>query len=482
MKRNFTLLVSAWVLLLSFGAQAQVNEKFNSRPGITLNQVKGHLLQNCWVINGFNTNDGWTPGIEGDGAMVSSSTSAPTLSNIGIYTQVLDIPGEVTVSFRYKLETALPAGATRWIKIYLTTPDLINAGPAMHTITLNSSTAAGTEFTFSQKFSPVGSGPYRVFLNYGGSNSNTRLGIDSLVIDAPLYYPTGCNSAPVAVEDNYMGADNRTYSGDVTTNDSDPEHESFDAYLTEQSPNGTVALNTDGTFTFTPHAGWAGNKTTFKYKICDFGYFPLCSEDVTVTINFAPSSTLPVSLVDFKGLYKDEGNVELSWVTNFEQNSDRFEIERSLDGLKWEVAGTIKTGANSNTKKTYDFIDKVGRNTVNKKDIYYRLKQVDLDGRASRSKILIVRVYNTRSLKMVSVSPNPAKNDIAVNVQLNEDSYIVMKVLNSNGAEVLRKSAKAGAGSNSYLMDGSSNLKPGMYVLEVTINSKERMIVKLIKE
>ena len=150
--------------------------------------------------------------------------------------------------------------------------------------------------------------------------------------------------------------------------------------------------------------------------------------------------------------------------------------------MKWEVVGTIKTGGNSTVKKAYDFIDKVGRNTVAKKDIYYRLKQVDLDARVALSKILIVRVYNTRSLKMVSVSPNPAKNDIAVNVQLNEDSYIVMKVLNASGAEVMRKSAKAGVGSNSYLMDGSANLKPGMYVLEVTINSKERMIVKLIKE
>jgi hypothetical protein len=482
MKRNFTRIVSAWVLLLSIGAQAQVNEKFNSRPGVNLTQVKSHLLQHCWVINGFNTNDGWTPGIEGDGAMVSSSTSAPTLNNIGIYTQVLDIPGEVTVSFRYKLETALPTGATRWIKIYLTTPDLINAGPELTTITLNSSTPAGTEFTFHQKFWPVGSGPYRVFLNYGGTNSNTRLGIDSLVIDAPLYYPTGCNSAPVAVDDNFNGAVNHTASGDVTPNDSDPESEPFDAILTKQSDHGTVALNTDGTFTFTPNPGFNGTSTTFKYRICDAGYIPLCSQEATVTINFSPNSTLPVSLVDFKGLYKDEGNVELSWVTNFEQNSDRFEVERSLDGLKWEVVGTIKTGANSNTKKNYEFIDKVGRNTVNKKDIYYRLKQVDLDARATRSKILIVRVYNTRSLKMVSVSPNPAKNDIAVNVQLNEDSYIVMKVLNSSGAEVLRKSAKAGAGSNSYLMDGSNSLKPGMYVLEVTINSKERMIVKLIKE
>ena len=304
MKRNFTLLmVSAWVLLSSLGANAQVNEKFNSRSGVTLGQVRSHLQQHCWIINDFEVNDGWTPGIEGDGAMVSHTTASNSTSqSTGIYTQVLDIPGEVTVSFRYKLETALAAGSTRWIKIYLATPDLINAGPAMHTITLNSSTVAGQEYTFSQKFGPVGSGPYRVFLQYGGANGSTRLAIDSLIIDAPLYYPAGCNSAPVAVNDNFNGAANHNASGDVTQNDSDPEHESFDAYLTVPSPHGTVVLNTDGTFTFTPNPGFSGSSTTFKYKICDFGYIPQCSQDATVTLAFANSITLPVSLVDFKGL------------------------------------------------------------------------------------------------------------------------------------------------------------------------------------
>jgi hypothetical protein len=481
MKRNFTSLVLSCLLATSIGANAQVNEKFNSRPGATLSQVKGYLQDRCWVINGFDVNSGWTPGIEGDGAMVSVSTSATATQNVGIYSQILDLPGELTVSFRYKISDQLPAGAQRWIDIYLTSPDLINAGPAMERIEIPSSAVPGQEYTFSKKLTPWVSGPYRVYLNYQGTGGNTRLAIDSLLIDIPLYYPGGCNPAPVANNDNFNGAANRTASGDVTINDTDPNYESFDAYLTQQSPNGTVVLQPNGSFTFTPNAGWTGSSTTFKYKVCDFGYYPTCSQDATVTIVFT-NSTLPVSLVDFKGLYQDQGDVELTWSTNFEQNSDRFEVERSLDGLKWDVVGTVKTGANSVVKKNYQYIDEVGRNTVNKKDIYYRLRQVDLDGRESRSRILIVRVYNTRSLKMVSVSPNPAKNDIAVNVQLNEDSYIVMKVLNSNGAEVLRKSAKAGAGNNSYLMEGSSSLKPGMYVLEVTINSKERMIVKLIKE
>ena len=44
------------------------------------------------------------------------------------------------------------------------------------------------------------------------------------------------------------------------------------------------------------------------------------------------------------------------------------------------------------------------------------------------SKVLIARMFNTRSLASLSVTPDPLANDILVNVQLNEDSYVMMKV------------------------------------------------------
>jgi hypothetical protein len=480
MKRIFSFLAFVGSLT-TIGAQAQISENFNTRTGAAAtSQVKGFLQGKCWIFDGFDVNQGWTPALEGDGGMVSGSTATSTQKD-GIYSPLVDVPGEVTVTFSYKIDNALTGGAHRWIKFYLTDGDKNVAGGWMDSVDITNKTA-NTVYVFNKKFWPVGSGSYRVYINYQGTGGNTHFAIDQLTISAPLYYPGGCNSAPVAVNDNLNGAANHSASGMVTGNDNDPNHENFDAYLVTNSTDGNVVLNTDGSFTFTPNPGFAGSFTTFKYRICDWGYSPQCSNDATVTLLFAPSSTLPVSLVDFKGLYQDEGNVELSWVTNFEQNSDRFDIERSLDGVKWEVAGSIKAQGSSGVKKSYVFMDKVSRSVANKKDLYYRLRQVDLDSKAALSKMLIVRVYNTHSLKMVSVSPNPAKNDIAVNVQLNEQSFIVMKIVNGNGAEMMRKSVKADAGSNSYLMDGTSNLKPGMYVLEVTINSKERMIVKLIKE
>jgi methionine-rich copper-binding protein CopC len=72
-------------------------------------------------------------------------------------------------------------------------------------------------------------------------------------------------------------------------------------------------------------------------------------------------------------------------------------------------------------------------------------------------------------------------NDIQVNVQLKESSFIVMKISDSEGGEVLKKTAKADEGSNTFSLYGTSKLKPGNYKLEIIVNSNERMVMQLIK-
>jgi hypothetical protein len=481
MKRN---LFGTFVLFASIfsasTASAQLSEKFNSRPGVSLEQVRSHLQSHCWAFPDFDVNrHNWVPSIEGDGAMVSGPSSNPTQTT-GIITPVLDVAGQITVSFKYKLHNAVGNGNRRWLKIYLTEADgtIIQRLDSIEFDKIHPPTV----YDYAKTFNYLGSGLYKLYFNYQGEGGSARIAIDELMISANLKYNEGCNNAPVAVDDLIKGQSNRTASGFVCANDYDPNLDPFTPYLVTSSPDGTVQFNADGSFTFSPNPGFSGNQTTFKYRICDEGYGPLCSNEATVTVNFASGAMLPVSLVDFSGNYLNDGDVELKWTTTFESNSDKFDIERSLDGIKWETSGTVKAQGNSTVKHNYRYIDHVSRNSALKKDLYYRLKQVDKDGRNALTRILIVRVYNTRSLKMVSVTPNPSRNDIAVNVQLNEPSFVTMKIMNNNGAEVMRKAVKASEGSSIFLMDGSSKLQPGMYVLEVIINSKERMIVKLIKE
>jgi hypothetical protein len=468
-------MVSAWILL-SLSVAAQTGDNFNSRPGNSLSEVKGFLQARCWKFPGFDVNLGWTPAIEGDGAMVSGS-SATQHQVSGIYSPVLNLTGVLNVKFNWKFKGNIGYGVRRWFKIYITDPN-DNIIDKLDSVEISG--YQNTTYNYDNWFSTV-QGPYKVYICYQGKNGNVRIAFDELSFSADRVY-IDCNEPPVANHDNLPGAANHSASGNVTTNDSEPNNEPFTAYLVTNSPDGNVVLNPDGNFTFTPNPGFTGNLTSFVYRLCDNGFPSMCSDEAIVQLHFPVSGTLPVSLTDFKGLYRDNGKVELSWVTNFEQNSDRFDLERSLDGEKWKTVGTVKAQGNSQNKVNYEYVDDAGRDQANKKDLYYRLRQVDKDSKVAVSRILVVRVYNTRTLKMVSVTPNPAKNDINVNVQLNENAMVSMKVINAGGAAVITKVQKVNAGSNTFILDGSSSLKPGMYVLEVIINSKERMIVKLIKE
>jgi hypothetical protein len=470
MKRNIILFVLSLGVL---AVNAQVSEDFNPRNGVALSQLKGYLQNHCWMMPDFEVSHTIA---EDNGALVSGLVAAAN-QHAGVFTPVLDIPGQLTVSFTWQFSQPLENSNRRWLKIYLTDPNNIILS-RLDSIECSHG-AVNTPTAYNKTFTGLQAGIYKLYINYQGTGGNTRISIDQLAISAPFHYAGGCNSAPVAVNDQVNGLPNRTAAGQVTANDKDPDHDAFRAYLINGSPDGTVSLKGDGSFTFTPNPGFTGNSTTFSYKLCDNGWGRLCSEDATVKLSFPTES---VSLKDFAGLYNTGGEVALSWITNFEQNSNRFEIERSIDGNKWLSAGTVKAQGISYEKRSYEFLDEVGRTTALKKDLYYRLKQIDNEGKVATSRILVVRVYNTHAVKMVSVTPNPAVNDIAVTAQLNESGFVAMKILNADGAIIMNKASKADAGANSFIMEGSSRLQPGMYTLDVTVNSKERMMVKLIKE
>jgi len=474
MKTIFTLCVA---MLATIGVFAQTSDNFNARPEATISQVKNYLQDHCWQFTDFDINrNGWNPGIEGDGAMVSGPGADPNEST-GIYSQQLSLWGHVNISFSYQFSSNVTD--RRWINIYLADGDnsILNK---LDSIELTGA-SGNTTYTFNKTYG-AGSRCYRVYIQYQGIGGSNPIAIDQLSFDAPTCFSTGCNQAPVAVSDNVAGGTDRHATGWVLPNDYDNDASTaLTAQLVSNSTDGTVTLYGNGYFSFVPNAGFSGTSTSFTYLICDNGTPALCSAPATVILSFPqPQSSLPVSIVDLAAAYNDN-TVQVKWTTTFEQNNDRFEIERSIDGVNFKTVGVVKGQTNSGTRHDYEFNDDVKHNTVSKNDLYYRLKQVDLDGKTSYSKILVVRVYQTKSLQSVSVTPNPAVNDIRINVQLNENSYIVVKVINSSGVEIMRKTTRGNTGSNNFAMEGSSQLQTGVYFLEVIINSNERMMVKLVK-
>jgi len=100
------------------------------------------------------------------------------------------------------------------------------------------------------------------------------------------------NDAPIAEDDIVTTEDGNPVSGDVTPNDYDPDGDDLIVNTTPVTDptNGTVVINSDGTFTYTPTGGFTG-EDTFEYEICDNGTPQECTTAiVTITVN--PSGDL----------------------------------------------------------------------------------------------------------------------------------------------------------------------------------------------
>lgn len=133
----------------------------------------------------------------------------------------------------------------------------------------------------------------------------------------------------------------------------------------------------------------------------------LVLEDIEVTQCCNMPTLLPVELVGFKGECQ-ENQVELNWSTVSETNNDFFEIQAlQIDGA-WEVIGRVQGAGNSLSQLDYTFIHR------NPTSDYYRLKQVDFDGKFDYSDVISVNRSACSENNTLTVSPNPANTFIII--------------------------------------------------------------------
>jgi hypothetical protein len=98
-----------------------------------------------------------------------------------------------------------------------------------------------------------------------------------------------CNNPPIAIDDINNTPQDEPASGNVLTNDEDPERDNLVVNTTpvDGPDNGSVVLNPDGSYTYTPDPGFSG-EDQFTYEVCDDGTPPLC-DTATVYIEVIPN-------------------------------------------------------------------------------------------------------------------------------------------------------------------------------------------------
>jgi hypothetical protein len=127
---------------------------------------------------------------------------------------------------------------------------------------------------------------------------------------------------------------------------------------------------------------------------------------------------LPVTFSSFTA-QKQNKTVTLQWTTEQEVNSSYFIIERSADGRTWQSIASIAAAGNSSNHREYVAYDNLPLNGNG----YYRIKQVDKDGKLQVS---VVRPVNFNATYSITVAPNPAKDFIAVTMdRINNDASTI---------------------------------------------------------
>jgi hypothetical protein len=136
------------------------------------------------------------------------------------------------------------------------------------------------------------------------------------------------------------------------------------------------------------------------------GWFALEATIADHFSEFALSSQgaapLPVQLAGFVAAPQGPAAVRLTWLTASELNSARFEIERSLDGVVFQKVGAVTAAGSSSTARSYQFVDTAP--AAGATQLYYRLRQVDADGKATYSPVRSV----ARAGAGLALFPNPA--------------------------------------------------------------------------
>ena len=130
--------------------------------------------------------------------------------------------------------------------------------------------------------------------------------------------------------------------------------------------------------------------------------------------------------------------------------------------------------------KSYHFRDDLKGITVKK--IFYRIKQVDIDGKFSYSKIVTADLNASVSAIIARISPNPASGNFNIGLE-GKSKLMSLRIVDIWGRQIYKKSV---AGLNNTTLTLNTHVagmdRPGMYMVEMFYDDGSRIVRKILKK
>jgi hypothetical protein len=219
---------------------------------------------------------------------------------------------------------------------------------------------------------------------------------------------------------------------------------------------------TDGTFSNAISQGFAGVFANANYL--EWNGLTTFSEFGGAGGNNQP---LPVELLSFSSTCIDNQSV-LYWQTASEYNSSYFVVEKSIDGISWHLVGQVSAAGNSNEVINYTFIDQ------EKSNGYYRLNQVDIDGK--NEYFGPVEVSCEQHSFKAHTLPNPSNSNFWIQITSDDESPAYYEIKDVKGNTVFQHQIAIQKGLNLYQVN--SSLPSGMYFIRIVSENEKSLILK----
>lgn len=177
---------------------------------------------------------------------------------------------------------------------------------------------------------------------------------------------------------------------------------------------------------------------------------------------------LPVSFIDFGGIYKNEA-INLAWSTSTEQDNAHFNIYKSTNGQPFKLLTAIVGKGNTNNISKYTYTDWQPINGNN----YYRLDQVDINGTTTVLKYVSIKV----SLKKIDVSVRASNNNLEITYT---GDVVRVDIHNISGNKLLSRDLNT-TNTESGKININNSLPSGIYILTCKFKNGQTKSIKFSK-
>ncbi|RAK67039.1 T9SS type A sorting domain-containing protein [Hymenobacter edaphi] len=191
----------------------------------------------------------------------------------------------------------------------------------------------------------------------------------------------------------------------------------------------------------------------------------------------SPINPLPVSLVDFRARLVGK-DVQVTWRTAQELNNAGFEVQASNNGLDYRVLDYYNGQGTVSVPSSYAHLDANAFQTGTAVR-YYRLRQIDFDGKFTLSPVVAVAAPTTKAEPLL-IWPVPTTDWLNIKLTANQQSDVTVRVLDARG-RLCRTQQYSATEVPDVVRLPVDQLHRGLYFVQVE-TKQSRVQVRFLKE